>query len=311
MRRIYQSPDPYHRRPTGPDMPYIQYMRPYEKFNLRINNQINNQILRSPMYEVGHPDSRGHNREYARRGLERGEVPDPLRLRPSSTEKYEDYGRYQQPAQYGRKAEKHPHTMNRNKSPARLARNGNEGYIKETMSIVKSLKKLNRRIEVSEEFYNNFLSEYDSDVDHIKKYCPKGILMSLWAFRVKGEKYIQDDDQNDNGLEDSSEKFEIHKTQTAQDLKDVLSSSMKDFKGSRLASAERLKEKIYTYKGQISRLLEQAPRSRTHCEALLGEFKELKEIIRPDSDKNKDIFSRGGADGDESDGEDDEAGYIN
>lgn len=225
---------------------------------------------------------------------------EPLQLSPGFVRDYDNLSWYRRSPREGRKVAQdsrlRQQSFGRKKLEEKSLVKATGKPEKDAMALGKSLRKLNRRINVSEEFYNNFLSDYDNDVDRIKKYCPKSVLNSMWGFKVRGEK--QEDEEQDNGVEDATEKFELHRIQATQALKDVLSSSTKDFKGSRLASAERLKEKIYTYKGQISKLLELAPKGRTHCEALLGEFKELKEIISPSSDKNKDIFASVGSEED-------------
>lgn len=272
-------------RPVGH---YGGYINPYDYpyFNFHTDPRL------SPMFRVNSNDPLGYDPHRT--------FLDPLRLRPSFVENDNASWDRRAPRE-GSKRPTDSQTMQQAPGRGMLQANAlakiNEKAQRGAMPLGKSLRMLNRRIEVSEEIYIDFMRGYDDDIERIKKYCPKSVLNTMWAFRVKGEKHQNEGE--DNGVEDVAETFELHSSQTIQALRDVLSSSMKDFKGSRLASAERLKEKIRTYKGQISKLLELAPKARTHCEALLAEFKELKEIINPESDKNRDIFAMGVGDEDD------------
>jgi hypothetical protein len=172
------------------------------------------------------------------------------------------------------------------------------------MPLPKALKKLNRQIEISEQFYSEFKRQYDADIGGIKYYCPKSLLESMWTLRVKGDKQVQEDEAQDQDIAEAKEKFELRRQQTTQALKDVSNASLKDFKGNRLASAVRLKEKVTTYKKQISNLLLLAPKVREHCNELCDELMELKALIDPEADKNKGLFS--GTNPEEDDGSDGE-----
>ena len=177
------------------------------------------------------------------------------------------------------------------------------------MPLGKALKKLHREVGTSEEFHDNFLRTFENDIDRVKNYCPKDLLHSIWVLRIKGERSEQDDGGQDEDISDTKERFELRKNQITQALAEASKSSLKDFKGTRLASAERLKEKVDTYMSQILKLLNLAPKAREHCSALVDTLKELKDLIDPEVEKNKELMTGSSededGDGSGSDGGDD------
>jgi hypothetical protein len=174
------------------------------------------------------------------------------------------------------------------------------GGQKTALSFGQAMAKLHRQILKSEQFYNSFKSEYESDIERIKKYATDESLLSLWALRVKGWKdpgASGSQDIDNEELVETAEKFLLMKKKLREALGEALCSTMKERKGLsrkgaiRLKSAKRLKEKVVLAHSQVLALLDLVPNGHEHCEDLLSELGKLKVLIDPDDEKNKELYN--------------------
>jgi hypothetical protein len=192
------------------------------------------------------------------------------------------------------------------------------GQRRDTMPFGTAMIQLHKQIENASAFYNEFHTDYDCDVQPIKRYATVDVLSKLWVLKVIG-KHDPRTTEGDEVIEDDESlrfkvKFRDMKLRVEKALDAALSSTLKGGQHhsrrcvNRMESAKRLKEKVDTANEQILILLDAAADAREHCRALVDELELLKGLINPDLDNNKDLYKSGGSDAME-DTSDAENGY--
>ncbi|KAE8451374.1 hypothetical protein EG329_004003 [Mollisiaceae sp. DMI_Dod_QoI] len=189
---------------------------------------------------------------------------------------------------------------------------------KTSVSFGRGMKKLSRALQKAEDYFTNFLAEYDNDMLSTERYATLGIREELWCLKVAGkrDKRINKDEQNplDDEGEKPRQKFEEKKKDLNHALQLALNVRLEDERPTarakaRIDSAERLQSKIEVATGQISDLLNKAATGRDHCASLLDEINMLKTLVDPELETNRDLFKL--VDGEQdgaSDAEEDDRG---
>jgi len=183
--------------------------------------------------------------------------------------------------------------------PSRLG----SGPDTESLPFGKAMHKLHRQLLQAEEFYGNFQTEYDNDTEKIQRYANEKILSMLWVLRVGGIKNSaatldEQDDENDD-LADTTEKFSAMKKKVVQTLQDAIHSNIKEGTAPgrkskiRLENGRRMRDKLITANQLILELLNSTPEARDDCKALIHELGQLKTLIDPDVEENKELYKGG------------------
>jgi hypothetical protein len=177
---------------------------------------------------------------------------------------------------------------------------------KSSISFGKGMKKLEKVLQKSDDFYHQFIQNFDNDMSSTANYATIEIQEKLWRLKIIGkkDKNAVRDIQNQRGDEEEDsekpkKKFEEKKkdlTHALQVAMEVQFEKLKDTPRSRacVQSAVRLQAKIRTANSQIIDLLEVSTEDRDQCEALLNEIRLLKTLVDPESDQNKDLFKDDG-----------------
>jgi len=177
------------------------------------------------------------------------------------------------------------------------------GPDKESLPFGKAMHKLHRQLLQAEEFYGNFQTEYDNDIEKIQRYANEKILSMLWVLRVGGIKNSaatlnEQDDENDD-LADMTEKFSAMRKKVAQALQGAINSNIKEGTAPgrkskiRLENGRRMRDKLITANQLILELLNSTPEARDDCKALIHELGQLKTLIDPDVEENKELYKGG------------------
>ncbi|PBP25245.1 ribonuclease p complex subunit [Diplocarpon rosae] len=186
----------------------------------------------------------------------------------------------------------------------------------------KAMIKLHKVIGRAEDFYNQFLSNYDSDIAAIKPYAKSNVLNKLWIMKVSGK---ADDGSSENGGEyldgeGSLQKFNDWREKLSQALKDAVDCKISEGQeprksASRAESMERLRKKVVTAYEQIKVLLCDAKTGRESCRVLLVELGLLKNLVDPEAESNQGLVKPGDYVDDQDDcgggqGEDQDSGGV-
>lgn len=188
-------------------------------------------------------------------------------------------------------------------------------------SIGKAMKSLHKQIGKAEECYNNFVIEYDSDVQSIKKYGSPEVLKELWAAKVTGKEANEDESGGDEDAESYRKKFERQNRSLLEAMKKAVSSELKETGSARYTEAFkekseraiRLLDRVALFRDQIGKLLEKAPNGESYCKDLVKELRGLKNLVDPEAELYKDLYKDVGCDdgveggGSQSGGGDDES----
>lgn len=120
--------------------------------------------------------------------------------------------------------------------------------------------------------------------------------------KVAGKKYTMaargDQDNSNEEPRQYGQEFAEENRKVAHDLDRALRSTMKEDTQSRrsairLEFARRLQQKIETSSGQILELLDPAAEGREYCEALLNELEYLKDLVDPENERNRELYTAG------------------
>ncbi len=181
------------------------------------------------------------------------------------------------------------------------------GPAKGCKPIAQAMKELHKQIGKAETFYRDFQSEFDSDTSSLKNYANQELFKQLWVSKIVGKmdplmREGEDDDPYSNSREEDDDEKEYQKKfgdmrrdMTAA-LKAAVASTMKG-NVRNLEKAERLLDKVETAHRQIEPLLEAASKEKRHCKDLLVELDQLKNLVNPEADNNKDWLKGGESDG--------------
>ncbi|CZR55044.1 uncharacterized protein PAC_04930 [Phialocephala subalpina] len=171
---------------------------------------------------------------------------------------------------------------------------------KSSVSFGRGMKKLYGALDKAEQYFNNFIQEYDNDMGSTEKYATLEIREQLWKLKVAGKRdkrTIKDDDNqpNDEGSDKPKQKFLEKKKDLNHALQLALTVGLEDDRQTsrakaRKESAKRLQNKIDVASTQIGELLDEAVKYRDQCQALLDEIKMLKVLVDPETETNKDLF---------------------
>lgn len=171
---------------------------------------------------------------------------------------------------------------------------------KSSVSFGRGMKKLYGALHRAEDYFNNFIQEYDNDMGSTEKYATLEIREALWKLKVGGKRdkrTIRDDDNllNDEGFDKPKQKFLEKKKDLNHALQLALTVGLEDDRHTsrakaRKESAKRLQNKIDVASTQIGDLLDEAAKDRDQCAALLEEIKMLKVLVDPEAETNKDLF---------------------
>ena len=172
------------------------------------------------------------------------------------------------------------------------------------LPVGKAMKELHKQLLKAETTYTGFQRDYDQEVSSIQIYATDDMLKKLWVLKATGRRFNRSSDQDQNyyndhrsnGLEDDelpAARFEKTNKRIRQALQDALNSSPTEQNCSRRQKArmdatERMREKIDTATGQITKLLHSAVKGREYCEALLREVEHLRSLVDPE--KNHDLY---------------------
>lgn len=176
---------------------------------------------------------------------------------------------------------------------------------KSSISFGKGMKKLERILQKSEEFFSQFIEDFDSDMRPTEKYATVDVQEKLWRLKVIGkrDKKIIRDPQNQQEDEDDGEspqkKFEEKKKDLNYALETALNVQFEDDRSTsrlkaRVDAATRLQEKIRVAKSQVTILLDESTNDRHHCSALLNEIHLLRTLLDPENQSNRDLFKDDG-----------------
>lgn len=159
-----------------------------------------------------------------------------------------------------------------------------------------AMRKLHKQIMLAENFYGEFQSQFDNDVESVKNYAKADLLTVLWRCKVKKGK-------EGAFAEGGLERFEGIARKVAHALQAAVESHISESsrppqRASHKDSAKRLQGKVEIANDQIMELLSQATNSREYCEGLLSELEMLKALIDPRAEKNRGLY-RGSEDEDE------------
>lgn len=170
---------------------------------------------------------------------------------------------------------------------------------KSSVSFGRGMKKLYGALDKAEQYFSNFLQEYDNDMGSTEKYATLEIMEELWKLKVGGKRdkrTIKDDNPpNDEDSDKPKQKFLEKKRDLNHALQLALNVGLEDDRHTsrakaRKESAKRLQNKIDVASGQIGDLLDEAVKDRDQCAALLEEIKMLKVLVDPEAETNRDLF---------------------
>ncbi|KUJ08872.1 uncharacterized protein LY89DRAFT_690843 [Mollisia scopiformis] len=170
---------------------------------------------------------------------------------------------------------------------------------KSSVSFGRGMKKLSRVLTKSEEYFSQFIGDFDQDMNSTEKYATLEIQEQLWRLKVAGkrDKRTIKDDQNhqEEDGEKPKKKFEEKRKDLIHALQLALTVRLDEDRDTskakaRIETANRLQDKIRVANDQISELLDKSTKDRDHCGALLNEIRLLKNLIDPEMDGNKDLF---------------------
>lgn len=172
---------------------------------------------------------------------------------------------------------------------------------KSSISFDKGLKKLEKALLKSEEFFSQFIQDFDSDMRATEKYHSLEIQKDLWRQKIIGardKRTIRDDQNGQEGEDDGEEpskKFEEQKKELSDAFQLALDAKYKEKKGStskgrNASAAKRLQDKIRVANDHITSLLEEATEDRENCDDLVIQISELKATLDTEKAKYKDLF---------------------
>ncbi|OWO97784.1 hypothetical protein B2J93_8895 [Marssonina coronariae] len=172
----------------------------------------------------------------------------------------------------------------------------------------RAMIKLHKVIGKAEDFYNQFLSNYDSDIAAVKPYAKSEVLNKLWIMKVTGKAddcSYGDGEENSEG-EGSLDRFNEWRKKVTLTLKDAVDCKISEGQEprkstSRVESMERLRKKVATANEQLKVLLHDAKNGRESCRVLLVELGLLKTLVDPEAESNQGLLKAG----DDSDEQDD------
>ncbi|KAK2629045.1 hypothetical protein QTJ16_002148 [Diplocarpon rosae] len=187
----------------------------------------------------------------------------------------------------------------------------------------KAMIKLHKVIGKAQDFYNQFLSNYDSDIAAVRPYAKSDVLNKLWIMKVSGKPddgSLEDGGEISDG-EGSLDKFHDWRDKVTQALKDAVDCKINEGQeprksASRAESMERLRKKVVTANEQIKVLLHDAKNGRDSCRVLLVELSLLKNLVDPEAESNQGLVKPGDYVDDQDDcgsgqGEDQDGGRGN
>ncbi|CZT06475.1 uncharacterized protein RAG0_12180 [Rhynchosporium agropyri] len=169
---------------------------------------------------------------------------------------------------------------------------------KVAVSFSKAMKKLHKELMDAETAYQTYQDTFDGEMNQIRGYATRKVMVNLWDRKWTGKKEKEDSD-----AEESSETTEIF-MQTHEKLKEKLESALRDATGSvvegkgsiQLGNADRLQQKVHVARKQILDLLKKVPDDRDYCASLLSELTLLRNLVDPETSKM--LFAPGGGSGD-------------
>lgn len=174
----------------------------------------------------------------------------------------------------------------------------------------RAMTKLHKQLERAYRFYEDFKSQFENEISLIKVYAEDHILEDLWVMKVRGRSlpvmrgnrgfsdFRGDSDEDDPALERPGLRFAVMRKKVIEALGTALHSDVNASTGSlqskkaagRHDSIERLHGKVATANEQIRSLLSAAADTSENCDGLLNELQMLKDLVDPDSVKNRALY---------------------
>jgi hypothetical protein len=177
----------------------------------------------------------------------------------------------------------------------------NFGYKDNALPFGRAMIQLHRVLDAAEKFYTEFQNDYDNDVKALKSYGSDDLLDSAWIMKVKGQGSRGDFEEDEDEIDDATESYTETFKENMKKVVDAMEAATKsrliwgtiESTDQIIESRKRLQEKVTTSSKHIRDLMKVAMKTRKNCEAFLEELSLLKDLVEPESRKNKILYRNG------------------